>query len=155
MIFVWWSTRNLESPIHSQQNLAWCQECDLFPTTTSLDIRTNSSTGEIGSQKNPVVEELDRMVRMPLHRSRPRWKRWEGPNKYINLRYGWKYERSSEKLSSLGKVTTYMSLNKNNVYCVMPRSSKPPDTCKWGGPKWQGILQLLQIMLRNTLCEPH
>ena len=24
----------------------------------------------------------------------------------------------------------YMSLNKNSVYCVMPRSSKPPDTCK-------------------------
>ena len=24
----------------------------------------------------------------------------------------------------------YMSLNKNNVYCVIPRSSKPPDTCK-------------------------
>ena len=37
-----------------------------------------------------------------------------------------------------------MSLNKNSVYCVMPQSSKPPDTCKWGGPKWQGILWLLQ-----------
>ena len=36
-----------------------------------------------------------------------------------------------------------MSLNKNCVSCVMPRSSKPPDTCKWGGTKWQGILQLL------------
>ena len=24
----------------------------------------------------------------------------------------------------------YMSLNKNSVYCVMPRSSKPTDTCK-------------------------
>ena len=24
----------------------------------------------------------------------------------------------------------YMSLNKNSVYCVMPRSSKPPDTDK-------------------------
>ena len=24
----------------------------------------------------------------------------------------------------------YMSLIKNSVYCVMPRSSKPPDTCK-------------------------
>ena len=35
----------------------------------------------------------------------------------------------------------YMSLNKNSVYCVMPRSSKPPDTCKWGGPKLRGILK--------------
>ena len=34
-----------------------------------------------------------------------------------------------------------MSLNKNSVYCVMPRSSKPPDTCKWGGPKLRGILK--------------
>ena len=24
----------------------------------------------------------------------------------------------------------YMSLNKNSVCCVMPRSSKPPNTCK-------------------------
>ena len=24
--------------------------------------------------------------------------------------------------------------------CVMPRSWKPHDTCKWGEPKWQGIL---------------
>ena len=24
----------------------------------------------------------------------------------------------------------YMSLNENSVYSVMPRSSKPPDTCK-------------------------
>ena len=35
----------------------------------------------------------------------------------------------------------YMSLNKNSVYCVMPRSSKPPDTCKWGRPKLRGILK--------------
>ena len=35
----------------------------------------------------------------------------------------------------------YMSLNKNSVYCVMPRSSKPPDTCKWGGLKLRGILK--------------
>ena len=34
-----------------------------------------------------------------------------------------------------------MSLNKNSVYCVMPRSSEPPDTCKWGGPKLRGILK--------------
>ena len=39
----------------------------------------------------------------------------------------------------------YMSLNKNSVYCVMPRSSKPPDTCKWGGPKWLGILKFSRI----------
>ena len=38
----------------------------------------------------------------------------------------------------------YMSLNKNSVYCVMPRSSKPPDTCKWGGPKLRGILKFSQ-----------
>ena len=41
----------------------------------------------------------------------------------------------------------YMSLNKNSVYCVMPRSSKPPDTCKWGGPKWPGIQQFSQFLL--------
>ena len=35
----------------------------------------------------------------------------------------------------------YMSLNNNSVYCVMPRSSKPPDTCKWGGPKLRGIVE--------------
>ena len=34
-----------------------------------------------------------------------------------------------------------MSLNKDSVYCVMPRSSKPPDTCKWGGTKRPGILE--------------
>ena len=39
----------------------------------------------------------------------------------------------------------YMSLRKNNVYCFMPRTSKPPDTCKWGGPKWKSILQLLPL----------
>ena len=33
----------------------------------------------------------------------------------------------------------------------MPRSSKPPDTCKWGGPKWQGILQLLQKIIEVQL----
>ena len=44
----------------------------------------------------------------------------------------------------------HMSLNKNSVYCVMPRSSKPPDICKWGGPKWPGILQL---DLHSWLCH--
>ena len=27
----------------------------------------------------------------------------------------------------------------------MPRSSKPPDTCKRGGPKWLGILKFSRI----------
>ena len=44
----------------------------------------------------------------------------------------------------------YMSLNKNSVYCVMPRSSKPPDTCKWDGPKWPGILQFSRIGFEET-----
>ena len=43
----------------------------------------------------------------------------------------------------------YMSLNKNSVYCVMPRSSKPPDTCKWGGPELRGILKFSPIMSRK------
>ena len=33
---------------------------------------------------------------------------------------------------------------RHSVYCVMPRPSKPRDTCKLGGLKLQGILQLLQ-----------
>ena len=56
-----------------------------------------------------------------------------------------------------------MSLNKNySVYCVKPRSWKPHVTCKWGGPKWQGILQLLPainieesnkiLVLNNLTC---
>ena len=45
----------------------------------------------------------------------------------------------------------YMSLNKNSVYCVMPRSSKPPDTCKWGGPELRGILKFSPIMSRNFI----
>ena len=45
----------------------------------------------------------------------------------------------------------YMSLNKNSVYCVMPRSSKPPDTCKWGGPKLRGILKFSLEVLHRTL----
>ena len=35
----------------------------------------------------------------------------------------------SEQLQNTPQLI-YMSLNKNSVYCVMPRSSKPPDTCK-------------------------
>ena len=45
-----------------------------------------------------------------------------------------------------------MSLNKYNVYCVIPQSSKPSNTCKWGGPKWQGILLLL-LVLRQANCN--
>ena len=44
----------------------------------------------------------------------------------------------------------YMSLNKNSVYCVRPRSSKPPDTCKWGGPKLRGILKFSLVMLSRV-----
>ena len=39
-----------------------------------------------------------------------------------------------------------MSLNKNSVYCVMPRSSKPPDTCKWGRNELRGILKFSRNM---------
>ena len=44
----------------------------------------------------------------------------------------------------------YMSLNKNSVYCVTPRSSEPPDTCKWGGPKLRGILKFSLVMLSRV-----
>ena len=30
----------------------------------------------------------------------------------------------------------------------MPTNWKPHDPCKWGGPKWQGILQLLSILFK-------
>ena len=56
-----------------------------------------------------------------------------------------------------------MSLNKNSVYCVLPRSSKPPNTCKWGGPKLRGILKfslksnfkikVTCLRLKLLLCE--
>ena len=39
------------------------------------------------------------------------------------LRQNWEQLQNTPQL-------IYMSLNKNSVYCVMPRSSKPPDTCK-------------------------
>ena len=29
----------------------------------------------------------------------------------------------------------------------MPRSSKPPDTCKWGGPKLRGILKFSRLKI--------
>ena len=44
-----------------------------------------------------------------------------------------------------------MSLNKNNVYCVTPRSSKLSDTCKWGGRKWRSNLQLSPSFLYSSL----
>ena len=37
--------------------------------------------------------------------------------------------QNTEQLQNTPQLI-YMSLNKNSVYCVMPRSSKPPDTCK-------------------------
>ena len=49
-----------------------------------------------------------------------------------------------------------MSLNKNSVYCVMPRSSKPPDTCKWGRPKLRGILKFSPLPFfqdRDAWCR--
>ena len=52
-------------------------------------------------------------------------------------------KRLEEQLQNTPQLI-YMSLNKNSVYCVMPRSSKPPDTCKWGGPKLRGILKFSQ-----------
>ena len=51
-----------------------------------------------------------------------------------------KKEPTGEQLQNTPQLI-YMSLDKNSVYCVMPRSSKPPDTCKWGGPKLRGILK--------------
>ena len=45
-----------------------------------------------------------------------------------------------EQLQNMWPII-YMSLNENSIYCIRLQSSKPPDTCKWGGPKWPGILQ--------------
>ena len=42
----------------------------------------------------------------------------------VEVTYFWEQLQNTPQL-------IYMSLNKNSVYCVMPRSSKPPDTCKW------------------------
>ena len=49
-----------------------------------------------------------------------------------------------------------MSLNKNSVYCVMPQTSEPPDTCKSGGPKLPGILQfsLFKIIQETNTNKP-
>ena len=59
----------------------------------------------------------------------------------------------SEQLQNTPQLI-YMSLNKNSVYCVMPRSSKPPDTCKWGGPKLRGILKFSPFFYSNHYCTP-
>ena len=36
---------------------------------------------------------------------------------------------------------TYHWIRIASIVSSMPRSSKPPDTCKWGGPKLRGILK--------------
>ena len=63
-----------------------------------------------------------------------------------NLELFW---RSGEQLQNTPQLI-YMSLNKNSVYCVMPRSSKPPDTCKWGGNELRGILKFSRFHLLQT-----
>ena len=66
----------------------------------------------------------------------------------INSKFDW-IRALAEQLQNT-RPLIYMSLNKNSVYCVMPRSSKPSDTCKWDGPKWPGILQLSRIGFEET-----
>ena len=61
--------------------------------------------------------------------------------------------KNAEQLQNTPQLI-YMSLNKNSVYCVMPRSSKPPDTCKWGGPKLRGILKFSQKRYQNLTLSP-
>ena len=58
----------------------------------------------------------------------------------LKIRENTEYTQLPEQLQNTPQLI-YMSLNKNSVYCVMPRSSKPSDTCKWGGPKLRGILK--------------
>ena len=36
----------------------------------------------------------------------------------------------------------------------MPRSSKPPDSCKLGGPKWPGILQFSPVVSFPAVFGP-
>ena len=48
----------------------------------------------------------------------------------VNLLISFFTHHNWEQLQNTPQLI-YMSLNKNSVYCVMPRSSKPPDTCKW------------------------
>ena len=70
-----------------------------------------------------------------------RWKCSSLIFKSLSLRKwnAWR-ELPGEQLQNTPQLI-YMSLNKNSVYCVMPRSSEPPDTCKWGGPELRGILK--------------
>ena len=76
--------------------------------------------------------------------------RWESKYLITSKRYPWIFAfliplgvlLQLEQLQNTPQLI-YMSLNKNSVYCVMPRSSKPPDTCKWGGHELQGILRVL------------
>ena len=49
---------------------------------------------------------------------------WEFPEEIWIVK-----EQKLEQLQNTPQLI-YMSLNKNSVYCVMPRSSKPPDTRK-------------------------
>ena len=58
--------------------------------------------------------------------------------------------RPPEQLQNTPQLI-YMSLNENSVYCVMPRSSEPPDTCKWGGLKLRGILKFSPSAFVSTL----
>ena len=109
--------------------------------------QTNLRTGVLTSEE---VKELGDQMRK------------ERAKKYFSLRvctyYVWKILHRSivfedfERSFHVGKLKVweqlqntpqliYMSLNKNSVYCVMPRSSKPPDTCKWGGNELRGILK--------------
>ena len=71
----------------------------------------------------------------------------------LQVEFDWIVKFSLQFLEQLQNTRPliYMSLNKDSVYCVMPRSSKPPDTCKWGGPKWPGILELRPIFFLDIL----
>ena len=59
------------------------------------------------------------------------------------------YRKSGSEQLQNTQLLIYMSSNKNSLYCVMPRSWKPPDTYKRGGPKWPGILQFSLKILRK------
>ena len=59
------------------------------------------------------------------------------------------YRKSGSEQLQNTRPLIYMSSNKNSLYCVMPRSLKPPDTYKRGGPKWLGILQFSLRILRK------
>ena len=71
---------------------------------------------------------------------------WYLSQTFYNHVYGWLL-RKWEQLQNTPQLI-YMSLNKNSVYCVMPRSSKPPDTCKWGGNELRGILKFSPEMFQ-------